>query len=47
MFKELKKMNGAEVLIKCLENHKVDYVFGLPGGSVIPIFDALVSSPSN
>lgn len=39
-----KNMTGAEVLIKCLENHGVEYIFGLSGGSVIPIFDALVNS---
>lgn len=44
MSKDIKKMNGAEVLIKCLENHGVEYIFGLPGGNVIPIFDALVES---
>ncbi|MBN1869386.1 MAG: biosynthetic-type acetolactate synthase large subunit, partial [Candidatus Omnitrophica bacterium] len=37
-------MTGAEALVKCLENHGVEYIFGIPGGSVIPIFDALVSS---
>ncbi|MCK4882693.1 MAG: thiamine pyrophosphate-binding protein, partial [Candidatus Omnitrophica bacterium] len=39
-----KQLNGAEALVKCLENHGVEYIFGLPGGSVIPIFDALVNS---
>jgi len=43
--KEIKKMIGAQVLIKCLERHQVEYIFGLPGGNVIPIFDALVDSP--
>lgn len=35
---------GAEVLIKCLENYGVEYIFGLSGGAAIPIFDALVGS---
>ncbi|HOW36530.1 MAG TPA: biosynthetic-type acetolactate synthase large subunit [Candidatus Omnitrophota bacterium] len=39
-----KTMNGAETLIKCLENHGVEYMFGIPGGVVIPVFDALVNS---
>jgi acetolactate synthase-1/2/3 large subunit len=39
-----KQMTGAEVLIKCLEAQGVEYIFGLPGGVVIPIFDALVNS---
>lgn len=37
-------MNGAQALIKCLENFGVEYIFGLSGGAAIPIFDALVGS---
>src|SRR5690349_12183502 len=39
-----KPINGAEALIKCLENFGVEYIFGLSGGAAIPIFDALVGS---
>ena len=39
-----KTMNGAEALIKCLESLGVEYIWGLPGGATIPIFDALVGS---
>ena len=39
-----KTMNGAEALVKCLENYGVEYIFGLSGGAAIPIFDALVNS---
>ena len=39
-----KTINGAEALIKCLENFGVEYIFGLSGGAAIPIFDALVGS---
>ena len=39
-----KQMNGAEALVQCLENHGVEYIFGLSGGAAIPIFDALVDS---
>ncbi len=39
-----KPMSGAEALIRCLENHGVEYIFGLSGGAAIPIFDALVGS---
>ncbi len=42
--KAKKPMTGAEALIRCLENQGVEYIFGYPGGSVIPIFDALVNS---
>src|SRR6202142_3540845 len=39
-----KSINGAQALIKCLENFGVEYIFGLSGGAAIPIFDALVGS---
>lgn len=39
-----KQLNGAEALIKCLENFGVEYIWGLSGGAAIPIFDALVGS---
>jgi len=35
---------GAEALIRCLEKEGVEYIFGYPGGSVIPIFDVLYDS---
>jgi len=35
------KLRGAEIILKCLEREGVDTVFGIPGGSVIPLFDAL------
>ena len=37
-------MRGADLVIKALERHGVEYVFGLPGGAAMPIFDALVDS---
>lgn len=42
--KARKQLNGAEALVQCLENHGVEYIFGLSGGAAIPIFDALVDS---
>ncbi len=41
---ETRLPTGAEVLIRCLERQGVEYIFGLSGGAVIPIFDALVDS---
>ena len=38
------KLTGGEALIKCLENHGVEYIFGFPGGVVIPIYDAIVNT---
>lgn len=38
------KMTGAQIMIKALEKEGVDYVFGLPGGAILPTFDALYDS---
>lgn len=40
----LKGLNGAQALIRCLEDFGVEYIFGYSGGAAIPIFDALVGS---
>ena len=37
-----KQLTGAEALVEIMIEEGVDYVFGLPGGSAIPIYDALV-----
>ena len=37
-------MEGGQALIRCLENEGVEYIFGYSGGSVIPIFDALITT---
>ena len=37
-------MNGAELLLKTLEELGVDTIFGYPGGSALPIYDALYSN---
>lgn len=37
-------MNGAELLVKCLENERIRYVFGLPGEETLEINEALRSS---
>ena len=37
-------MNGAKFLVKLLEEHDVDTVFGYPGGTVLPVFKALYAS---
>ncbi|MGI5879081.1 MAG: biosynthetic-type acetolactate synthase large subunit [Syntrophomonadaceae bacterium] len=38
------KMRGAEILLDCLKKEGVDTIFGYPGGSVLPIYDALFNS---
>jgi acetolactate synthase-1/2/3 large subunit len=35
------RMSGARVVLECLKREGVDVVFGLPGGAVLPIYDAL------
>ena len=35
------RMSGAQALIQSLVDHGVDMVFGIPGGVMIPIYDAL------
>ena len=37
-------MKGAEVVLKALERHGVEIVFGHPGGAIMPIYDALYDS---
>lgn len=37
-------MDGATLVVKCLEAHQVEYIFGLPGAKVDAIFNALVDS---
>lgn len=34
-------LTGAEIVIRCLQEEKVEYVFGYPGGAVLYIYDAL------
>jgi len=41
-----KLYSGAEIVFKCLEDQKVDHVFGYPGGAVLPIYDELKNHSS-
>ena len=34
-------VTGAEILVRCLKEEGVEYLFGYPGGSVLHIYDAL------
>lgn len=38
-------MNGAELVLKVLQQHGVDTIFGYPGGAIMPIYDAIYASP--
>ncbi len=35
------QLTGAEILIRCLHEEKVKFVFGYPGGAVLNIYDAI------
>ena len=35
------KLNGAQILINCLQQEEVEHIFGYPGGAVLHIYDAL------
>ena len=36
-----KLFSGAEIVFKALEDQNVEYIFGYPGGAVLPIYDEL------
>jgi len=38
------KMSGAEAILACLKEEGVDVMFGLPGGVLLPLYDAIYSS---
>ncbi|MDH4319692.1 MAG: biosynthetic-type acetolactate synthase large subunit, partial [Desulfobulbaceae bacterium] len=40
----MKKMTGAQAIIKCLQEEGVETIFGFPGGAVIDLYDALLDS---
>jgi len=41
-----KLYSGAEIVFKCLEDQKVEFIFGYPGGAVLPIYDELKNHKS-
>ncbi len=41
-----KLYTGAEIVFKCLEDQDVEYIFGYPGGAVLPIYDELKNHSS-
>jgi acetolactate synthase-1/2/3 large subunit len=38
------KLTGAQALVKSLEMHQVEVVFGMPGGAILPLYDPLIDS---
>jgi acetolactate synthase-1/2/3 large subunit len=41
------KLKGSEIVVKCLQEQGVEYVFSYPGGAVIPLFDAFYRMDHN
>lgn len=41
MTENQKKINGGDVLIKCLLEENVKYLFGIPGGQLLTMYDAI------
>ena len=35
------QLTGAEIVFKALEEHGVEYIFGYPGGAVLPMYDQI------
>ena len=40
------RMNGADALLRSLEAEGVDTIFGIPGGAILPTYDALARGTS-
>jgi len=40
-------LTGAEIVIRCLQEEGVEFVFGYPGGAVLHIYDALARQKGN
>jgi acetolactate synthase-1/2/3 large subunit len=38
---EIKMINGGDLLIKCLLQEKIKYMFGIPGGQLLNMYDAV------
>ena len=43
---DAKLFTGAEIVFKALIDQKVEYIFGYPGGAVLPIYDELKNHKS-
>ncbi|HRR91733.1 MAG TPA: thiamine pyrophosphate-binding protein, partial [bacterium] len=38
------KLTGAQIVIEALKREGVDVIFGIPGGAIIDVYDALYDS---
>ncbi|BDC36468.1 MAG: biosynthetic-type acetolactate synthase large subunit [Candidatus Methanoliparum thermophilum] len=39
-----KKVKGTKIIVDSLKDEKVEYIFGIPGGSIIPLYDEYYDS---
>ncbi len=39
------RISGAQIIVECLKEQGVDTVFGYPGGTILPFYDALRDAP--
>lgn len=37
-------ISGAQAIVKCLEKHGIEYIFGYPGVAICPLYDSLFDS---
>jgi acetolactate synthase-1/2/3 large subunit len=40
----LVRMSGAQALVEALKREKVQHIFGIPGGAIMPVYDILLDS---
>lgn len=38
---QVAELSGAEIVSRCLAEEQVEFLFGYPGGAVLPIYDEL------
>ena len=41
------KMSGAQALLESLEHQKVEVIFGILGGAILPVYDAVMRQQEN
>ena len=37
----MSQITGAEIVFKAFADHGVEYIFGYPGGAILPLYDEL------
>lgn len=40
------KLSGTEIIVECLKKEKVEVVFGIPGGAIMPLYDTIYQKAS-